>query len=145
MKPGSRIPNRLYNCNLNHIKINSGLSEDGSDKYMFNPDEYFSDYIERRSRNLRLDDNFSKCIDNIKKGINSSFSKNNTENNNVFFKNSNLIGASLGGYYSRDRCKDCAIDTNTNYSINGLTARKYTYMDLDGAISKEQIPDFLKM
>ncbi|MDD8758833.1 type III effector, partial [Escherichia coli] len=76
--------------------------------------------------------------------INSSFSKNNTENNNVFFKNSNLIGASLGGYYSRDRCKDCAIDTNTNYSINGLTARKYTYMDLDGAISKEQIPDFLK-
>lgn len=132
----------FYNCNLNHIKINSGLSEDGSDKYMFNPDEYFSDYIERRSRNLRLDDNFSKCIDNIKKGINSSFSKNNTENNNVFFKNSNLIGASLGGYYSRDRCKDCAIDTN--YSINGLTARKYTYMDLDGAISKEQIPDFLK-
>ncbi|HCE1026166.1 T3SS effector EspY4 [Escherichia coli] len=134
----------FYNCNLNHIKINSGLSEDGSDKYMFNPDEYFSDNIERRSRNLRLDDNFSKCIDNIKKGINSSFSKNNTENNNVFFKNSNLIGASLGGYYSRDRCKDCAIDTNTNYSINGLTARKYTYMDLDGAISKEQIPDFLK-
>ncbi|EPX1799937.1 T3SS effector EspY4 [Escherichia coli] len=134
----------FYNCNLNHIKINIGLSEDGSDKYMFNPDEYFSDYIERRSRNLRLDDNFSKCIDNIKKGINSSFSKNNTENNNVFFKNSNLIGASLGGYYSRDRCKDCAIDTNTNYSINGLTARKYTYMDLDGAISKEQIPDFLK-
>ena len=134
----------FYNCNLNHIKINSGLSEDGSDKYMFNPDEYFCDYIERRSRNLRLDDNFSKCIDNIKKGINSSFSKNNTENNNVFFKNSNLIGASLGGYYSRDRCKDCAIDTNTNYSINGLTARKYTYMDLDGAISKEQIPDFLK-
>ena len=134
----------FYNCNLNHVKINSGLSEDGSDKYMFNPDEYFSDYIERRSRNLRLDDNFSKCIDNIKKGINSSFSKNNTENNNVFFKNSNLIGASLGGYYSGDRCKDCAIDTNTNYSINGLTARKYTYMDLDGAISKEQIPDFLK-
>ncbi|EFV9525074.1 type III effector, partial [Shigella sonnei] len=36
----------FYNCNLNHIKINSGLSEDGSDKYMFNPDEYFSDYIE---------------------------------------------------------------------------------------------------
>ncbi|KDU03621.1 pentapeptide repeats family protein [Escherichia coli 3-267-03_S1_C2] len=134
----------FYNCNLKHVKINSGLSEDGSDKYMFNPDDYFSDYIERRSRNLRLDDNFSKCIDNIKKGINSSFSKNNTENNNVFFKNSNLIGASLGGYYCGDRCKDCAIDTNTNYSINGLTARKYTYMDLDGAISKEQIPDFLK-
>lgn len=134
----------FYNCNLKHVKINSGLSEDGSDKYMFNPDDYFSDYIERRSRNLRLDDNFSKCIDNIKKGINSSFSKNNTENNNVFFKNSNLIGASLVGYYSGDRCKDCAIDTNTNYSINGLTARKYTYMDLDGAISKEQIPDFLK-
>lgn len=134
----------FYNCNLNHVKINSGLSEDGSDKYMFNPDEYFSDYIERRSRNLRLDDNFSKCIDNIKKGINSSFSKNNTENNNVFFKNSNLIGASLGCYYSGDRCKDCAIDPNTNYSINGLTAREYTYMDLDGAISKEQIPDFLK-
>ncbi|WP_225391090.1 T3SS effector EspY4 [Escherichia coli] len=134
----------FYNCNLKHVKINSGLSEDGSDKYMFNPDDYFSDYIERRSRNLRLDDNFSKCIDNIKKGINSSFSKNNTENNNVFFKNSNLIGASLGGYYSGDRCKDCAIDTNTNYSINGLIARKYTYMDLDGAISKEQIPDFLK-
>ncbi|HHC4717846.1 TPA: T3SS effector EspY4 [Escherichia albertii] len=134
----------FYNCNLNHVKINNGLSEDGSDKYMFNPDEYFSDYIERSSRNLRLDDNFSKCIDNIKKGINSSFSKNNTENNNVFFKNSNLIGASLGCYYSGDRCKDCAIDPNTNYSINGLTARKYTYMDLDGAISKEQIPDFLK-
>ena len=129
---------------MKHVKINSGLSEDGSDKYMFNPDEYFSDYIERRSRNLRLDDNFSKCIDNIKKGINSSFSKNNIENNNVFFKNSNLIGASLGCYYSGDRCKDCAIDPNTNYSINGLTAREYTYMDLDGAISKEQIPDFLK-
>lgn len=77
-------------------------------------------------------------------GINSSFSKNNTENNNVFFKNSNLIGASLGCYYSGDRCKDCAIDPNTNYSINCLTAREYTYMDLDGAISKEQIPDFLK-
>ncbi|EMV8752286.1 type III effector, partial [Escherichia coli] len=76
--------------------------------------------------------------------INSSFSKNNTENNNVFFKNSNLIGASLGCYYSGDRCKDCAIDPNTNYSINCLTAREYTYMDLDGAISKEQIPDFLK-
>ncbi|MWM69165.1 type III effector [Escherichia coli] len=134
----------FYNCNLKHVKINSSLSEDGSDKYMFNPDEYFSDYIERRSRNLRLDDNFLKCIDNIKKGINSSLSKNNTENNNVFFKNSNLIGASLGCYYSGDRCKDCAIDPNTNYSINGLTARKYTYMDLDGAISKEQIPDFLK-
>ncbi|EGU0046205.1 type III effector [Escherichia coli] len=134
----------FYNCNLKHVKINSGLSEDGSDKYMFNPDEYFSDYIERRSRNLRLDNNFSKCIDNIKKGINSSLSKNNTENNNVFFKNSNLIGASLGCYYSGDRCKDCAIDPNTNYSINSLTARKYTYMDLDGAISKEQIPDFLK-
>ncbi|HDY6639655.1 TPA: type III effector [Escherichia coli] len=134
----------FYNCNLKHVKINSGLSEDGSDKYMFNPDEYFSDYIERRSRNLRLDNNFSKCIDNIKKGINSSLSKNNTENNNVFFKNSNLIGASLGCYYSGDRCKDCAIDPNTNYSINGVTARKYTYMDLDGAISKEQIPDFLK-
>ncbi|HEL8010639.1 TPA: type III effector [Escherichia coli] len=134
----------FYNCNLKHVKINSGLSEDGSDKYMFNPDDYFSDYIERRSRNLRLDDNFSKCIDNIKKGINSSFSKNNTENNNVFFKNSNLIGASLGYYYSGDRCKDCAIDPNTNYSKDGLTAQKYMYMDLDGAISKEQISDFLK-
>ncbi|HAI2471492.1 TPA: type III effector [Escherichia coli] len=134
----------FYNCNLKHVKINSGLSEDGSDKYMFNPDDYFSDYIERRSRNLRLDDNFSKCIDNIKKGINSSFSKNNTENNNVFFKNSNLIGANLGYYYSGDRCKDCAIDPNTNYSKDGLTAQKYMYMDLDGAISKEQISDFLK-
>lgn len=134
----------FYNCNLKHVKINSGLSEDGSDKYMFNPDDYFSDYIERRSRNLRLDDNFSKCIDNIKKGINSSFSKNNTENNNVFFKNSNLIGANLGYYYSGYRCKDCAIDPNTNYSKDGLTAQKYMYMDLDGAISKEQISDFLK-
>ncbi|EHS7019484.1 T3SS effector EspY4 [Escherichia coli] len=134
----------FYNCNLKHVEINSGLSEDGSDKYMFNPDDYFSDYIERRSRNLRLDDNFSKCIDNIKKGINSSFSKNNTENNNVFFKNSNLIGANLGYYYSGDRCKDCAIDPNTNYSKDGLTAQKYMYMDLDGAISKEQISDFLK-
>ncbi len=134
----------FYNCNLKHVKINSGLSEDGSDKYMFNPDDYFSDYIERRSKNLRLDDNFSKCIDNIKKGINSSFSKNNTENNNVFFKNSNLIGANLGYYYSGDRCKDCAIDPNTNYSKDGLTAQKYMYMDLDGAISKEQISDFLK-
>ncbi|EEW8467741.1 TPA: type III effector [Escherichia coli] len=134
----------FYNCNLKYVKINSGLSEDGSDKYMFNPDDYFSDYIERRSRNLRLDDNFSKCIDNIKKGINSSFSKNNTENNNVFFKNSNLIGANLGYYYSGDRCKDCAIDPNTNYSKDGLTAQKYMYMDLDGAISKEQISDFLK-
>ncbi|HAI6629713.1 TPA: T3SS effector EspY4 [Escherichia coli] len=134
----------FYNCNLKHVKINSDLSEDGSDKYMFNPDDYFSDYIERRSRNLRLDDNFSKCIDNIKKGINSSFSKNNTENNNVFFKNSNLIGANLGYYYSGDRCKDCAIDPNTNYSKDGLTAQKYMYMDLDGAISKEQISDFLK-
>ncbi|MDC8941700.1 T3SS effector EspY4, partial [Escherichia coli] len=90
------------------------------------------------------DDNFSKCVESIKKGTDSSFSKKNTENNNVFFKNSNLIGANLGYYYSGDRCKDCAIDPNTNYSKDGLTAQKYMYMDLDGAISKEQIPDFLK-
>lgn len=55
-----------------------------------------------------------------------------------------MIGANLGYYYSGDRCKDCAIDPNTNYSKDGLTAQKYMYMDLDGAISKEQIPDFLK-
>lgn len=134
----------FYNCNLKHIKINDGLREDGSDRSMFNPKEYFSDYIERRSRNLKLDDNFSKCVESIKKGTDSSFSKKNTENNNVFFKNSNLIGANLGYYYSGDRCKDCAIDPNTNYSKDGLTAQKYMYMDLDGAISKEQIPDFLK-
>ncbi|ELE38885.1 T3SS effector EspY4 [Escherichia coli] len=134
----------FYNCNLKHIKINDGLREDGSDRSMFNPKEYFSDYIERRSRNLKLDDNFSKCVESIKKGTNSSFSKKNTENNNVFFKNSNLIGANLGYYYSGDRCKDCAIDPNTNYSKDGLTAQKYMYMDLDGAISKEQISDFLK-
>ncbi|EFS7144598.1 type III effector [Escherichia coli] len=134
----------FYNCNLKHIKINDGLREDGSDRSMFNPKEYFSDYIERRSRNLKLDDNFSKCVESIKKGIDSSFSKKNTENNNVFFKNSNLIGANLGYYYSGDRCKDCAIDPNTNYSKDGLTAQKYMYMDLDGAISKEQISDFLK-
>lgn len=134
----------FYNCNLKHIKINDGLREDGSDRSMFNPKEYFSDYIERRSRNLKLDDNFSKCVESIKKGTDSSFSKKNTENNNVFFKNSNLIGANLGYYYSGDRCKDCAIDPNTNYSKDGLTAQKYMYMDLDGAISKEQISDFLK-
>ena len=134
----------FYNCNLKHIKINDGLREDGSDRSMFNPKEYFSDYIERRSRNLKLDDDFSKCVESIKKGTDSSFSKKNTENNNVFFKNSNLIGANLGYYYSGDRCKDCAIDPNTNYSKDGLTAQKYMYMDLDGAISKEQISDFLK-
>lgn len=76
----------FYNCNLKHIKINDGLREDGSDRSMFNPKEYFSDYIERRSRNLKLDDDFSKCVESIKKGTDSSFSKKNTENNNVFFK-----------------------------------------------------------
>ncbi|EKW24851.1 hypothetical protein EC951288_4699, partial [Escherichia coli 95.1288] len=33
---------------MKHIKINDGLREDGSDRTMFNPKEYFSDYIERR-------------------------------------------------------------------------------------------------
>ncbi|MCV4819884.1 type III effector, partial [Escherichia coli] len=67
----------FYNCNLKHIKINDGLREDGSDRSMFNPKEYFSDYIERRSRNLKLDDKFSKCVESIKKGTDSSFSKKN--------------------------------------------------------------------
>ncbi len=31
----------FYNCNLKHIKINDGLREDGSDRFMFNPKEYF--------------------------------------------------------------------------------------------------------
>lgn len=131
------------NCTLNYIKINSGLGEAGSGKYMFNPVEYFSDRIERRSKTLKLDDNFIKCADNINKGINSSYSNENTENNNIFFKNSRLRGADLGYCYREDRLEGCAIDSATIYSQGSLTDKKYIYMNIDGAISKEQIPNFI--
>ncbi|MWT72645.1 type III effector [Escherichia coli] len=130
------------NCDLEHVKINS-IGVDSSHRYIFNPDKYFSDYIERKSKIVKLDDDVLKCIENIKKDINSSFSKQNTESYNVFFKNSNLIGTDLGYSYRKDRCKDCAIDLKTIYSKDVFKEKEYIYMDLDGAISQDKIPDFI--
>lgn len=131
-------------CNLNSIKMNCSLGNVSSDEYKFNPEEYFSDYIERRSRNLKLDDNFSKCVGNIEKAVKTSFSKQNSENDNISFNYCDLRRANLDNYYREDWCKDCSIDPDSIYLEDGVTPIKHIYMDLDGAISKDQIPDFLK-
>ncbi|MDF6205710.1 type III effector, partial [Escherichia coli] len=131
-------------CNLNSIKMNCGLGNVSSDEYKFNPEEYFSDYIERRSRNLKLDDNFSNCVENIEKAVTTSFSKENSENDNISFNCCDLRRANLDNYYRDDLCKDCSIDPDSIYLEDGVTQIKYIYMNLDGAISKDQIPNFLK-
>lgn len=131
-------------CNLNSIKMNCSLGNVSSDEYKFNPEEYFSDYIERRSRNLKLDDNFSKCVGNIKKDVKTSFSKQNSENDNISFNYCDLRRANLDNSYREDWCKDCSIDPDSIYLEDGVTPIKYIYMNLDGAISKDQIPNFLK-
>lgn len=131
-------------CNLNSIKMNCGLGNVSSDEYKFNPEEYFSDYIERRSRNLKLDDNFSNCVENIEKAVTTSFSKGNSENDNISFNCCDLRRANLDNYYREDLCKDCSIDPDSIYLEDGVTPIKYIYMNLDGAISKDQIPNFLK-
>ena len=115
-----------------------------SDEYKFNPEEYFSDYIERRSRNLKLDDNFSNCVENIEKAVTTSFSKGNSENDNISFNCCDLRRANLDNYYREDLCKDCSIDPDSIYLEDGVTPIKYIYTNLDGAISKDQIPNFLK-
>lgn len=131
-------------CNLNSIKMNCSLGNVSSDEYKFNPEEYFSDYIERRSRNLKLDDNFSKCVGNIEKAVKTSFSKQNSEIDNISFNYCDLRRANLDNYYREDWCKDCSIDPDSIYLEDGVTPIKYIYMNLDGAISKDQIPNFLK-
>ncbi|WP_407906746.1 type III effector [Escherichia coli] len=131
-------------CNLNSIKMNCSLGNVSSDEYKFNPEEYFSDYIERRSRNLKLDDNFSKCVGNIEKAVKTSFSKQNLENDNISFNYCDLRRANLDNYYRENWCKDCSIDPDSIYLEDGVTPIKYIYMNLDGAISKDQIPNFLK-
>ncbi|WP_230042072.1 type III effector [Escherichia coli] len=131
-------------CNLNSIKMNCSLGNVSSDEYKFNPEEYFSDYIERRSRNLKLDDNFSKCVGNIEKAVKTSFSKQNSENDNISFNYCDLRRANLDNYYRENWCKDCSIDPDSIYLEDGVTPIKYIYMNLDGAISKDQIPNFLK-
>ncbi|EMC6816977.1 type III effector, partial [Escherichia coli] len=131
-------------CNLNSIKMNCSLGNVSSDEYKFNPEEYFSDYIERRSRNLKLDDNFSKCVGNIEKAVKTSFSKQNSENDNISFNYCDLRRANLDNYYREDWCKDCSIDPDSIHLEDGVTSIKYIYMNLDGAISKDHIPNFLK-
>ncbi|EOM7060085.1 TPA: type III effector [Escherichia coli] len=131
-------------CNLNSIKMNCSLGNVSSDEYKFNPEEYFSDYIERRSRNIKLDDNFSKCVGNIEKAVKTSFSKQNSEIDNISFNYCDLRRANLDNYYREDWCKDCSIDPDSIHLEDGVTPIKYIYMNLDGAISKDQIPNFLK-
>ncbi|EMV2720130.1 TPA: type III effector, partial [Escherichia coli] len=131
-------------CNLNSIKMNCSLGNVSSDEYKFNPEEYFSDYIERRSRNLKLDDNFSKCVGNIEKAVKTSFSKQNSEIDNISFNYCDLRRANLDNYYREDWCKDCSIDPDSIHLEDGVTPIKYIYMNLDGAINKDQIPNFLK-
>ncbi|HBE5205689.1 TPA: type III effector [Escherichia coli] len=131
-------------CNLNSIKMTCSLGNVSSDEYKFNPEEYFSDYIERRSRNLKLDDNFSKCVGNIEKAVKISFSKQNSEIDNISFNYCDLRRANLDNYYREDWCKDCSIDPDSIHLEDGVTPIKYIYMNLDGAISKDQIPNFLK-
>lgn len=131
-------------CNLNSIKMNCSLGNVSLDEYKFNPEEYFSDYIERRSRNLKLDDNFSKCVGNIEKAVKTSFSKQNSEIDNISFNYCDLRRANLDNYYREDWCQDCSIDPDSIHLEDGVTPIKYIYMNLDGAISKDQIPNFLK-
>ncbi|MEL9443860.1 type III effector [Escherichia coli] len=131
-------------CNLNSINMKCSLDNASSHEYKFNPEEYFSDYIERRSRTLKLDDNFSKCVGNIEKAVKNSFSKQNSENDNISFNYCDLRSANLDNYYREDWCKDCSIDPDSIYLEDGITPIKYIYMNLDGAISQDKIPDFLK-
>lgn len=131
-------------CNLNSINMKCSLGNVSSDEYKFNPEEYFSDYIERRSRNLKLDDNFSNCVGNIEKAVKTSFSKENSENDNISFNCCDLRRANLDNYYREDWCKDCSIDPDSIYLEDGVTPIKYIYMNLDGAISKDKIPNFLE-
>ncbi|HFV1756047.1 TPA: type III effector, partial [Escherichia coli] len=129
-------------CNLNSINMKCSLGNASSDEYKFNPEEYFSDYIERRSRTLKLDDNFSNCVGNIEKAVKTSFSKQNSENDNISFNYCDLRSANLDSYYREDWCKDCSIDPDSIYLEDGVTPIKYIYMNLDGAISKDKIPNF---
>lgn len=131
-------------CNLNSINMKCSLGNASSDEYKFNPEEYFSDYIERRSRTLKLDDNFSNCVGNIEKAVKTSFSKQNSENDNISFNYCDLRSANLDSYYREDWCKDCSIDPDSIYLEDGVTPIKYIYMNLDGAISKDKIPNFLE-
>ncbi|EFI6376451.1 type III effector [Escherichia coli] len=131
-------------CNLNSIKMTCRLGNVSSDEYKFNSEEYFSDYIERRSRNLKLDDNFSTCVGNIEKAVKTSFSKQNSENDNISFNSCDLRRANLDNYYREDWCKDCSIDPDSIYLEDGVTPINYIYMNLDGAINKDKIPNFLK-
>ncbi|HCJ5502282.1 TPA: type III effector [Escherichia coli] len=131
-------------CNLNSINMKYSLGNASSDEYKFNPEEYFSDYIERRSRTLKLDDNFSNCVGNIEKAVKTSFSKQNSENDNISFNYCDLRSANLDSYYREDWCKDCSIDPDSIYLEDGVTPIKYIYMNLDGAISKDKIPNFLE-
>ena len=131
-------------CNLNSINMKCSLGNASSDEYKFNPEEYFSDYIERRSRTLKLDDNFSNCVENIEKAVTTSFSKENSENDNISFNCCDLRRANLDNYYRDDLCKDCSIDPDSIYLEDGVTPIKYIYMNLDGAISKDKIPNFLE-
>ncbi|HDI6194043.1 TPA: type III effector, partial [Escherichia coli] len=108
-------------CNLNSIKMNCSLGNVSSDEYKFNPEEYFSDYIERRSRNLKLDDNFSKCVGNIEKAVKTSFSKQNSEIDNISFNYCDLRRANLDNYYREDWCKDCSIDPDSIHLEDGVT------------------------
>ncbi len=131
-------------CNLNSINMKCSLGNASSDEYKFNPEEYFSDYIERRSRTLKLDDNFSNCVGNIEKAVKTSFSKQNSENDNISFNYCDLRSANLDSYYREDWCKDCSIDPDSIYLEDGVTPIKYIYMNLDGVISKDKIPIFLE-
>ncbi|HHD7565147.1 TPA: type III effector [Escherichia coli] len=131
-------------CNLNSINMKCSLGNASSDEYKFNPEEYFSDYIERRSRTLKLDDNFSNCVGNIEKAVKTSFSKQNSENDNISFNYCDLRSANLDSYYREDWCKDCSIDPDSIYLEDGVTPIKYIYMNLDGVISKDKIPNFLE-
>ena len=131
-------------CNLNSINMKCSLGNASSDEYKFNPEEYFSDYIERRSRTLKLDDNFSNCVGNIEQAVKTSFSKQNSENDNISFNSCDLRSANLDSYYREDWCKDCSIDPDSIYLEDGVTPIKYIYMNLDGAISKDKIPNFLE-
>lgn len=91
-----------------------------------------------------MDDNFSKCVGNIEKAVKTSFSKQNSENDNISFNSCDLRRANLDNYYREDWCKDCSIDPDSIYLEDGVTPINYIYMNLDGAINKDKIPNFLK-
>ncbi|WP_141010055.1 hypothetical protein, partial [Escherichia coli] len=64
------------------------------------PDEY-DDLISGTCShlNLKLDDNFSNCVENIEKAVTTSFSKENSENDNISFNCCDLRRANLDNYY----------------------------------------------